>query len=542
MKLAEYVAQYLASKGIRHVFGVSGGACLHLIHGITDATKIQFIPTTHECNAGFAADAYARVTGLGCALATSGPGATNLITAIATSYYDSVPVVYITGNVATNRFAPPGVRQYGFQETPIVKMVRPVTKYANTLQEPSAIAWMLDDAVRRATSGRPGPVLLDIPDDLQRAEVDPSSLQRYEPAQPIHRPVDVEPLIRAIREAKRPIFIWGAGMRKDVDAARRVAETTRIPVACTWGAIDLLPHNHYLMAGGFGTHGTRAANFAVQNADLIISLGSRLDTKATGQIPHFARQAKIAMVDLDAAEIAKFDRFGLHIDFPINAPVAKVLEGLQAVEKQSLGTWQSCIGLWQRRYPGPQTGPYELIRNLDIPEDSIICSDTGFALGWMMQAFPFRGQRFIHAFNMTPMGYGLPASIGAALATRKEIVLITGDGSFMMSLPELATVARWNLPIRVILLNNNAHGMCMQTERQWFGGRHAATNIDSGLGFPDFNAVAKAFNVQMEVHAIDPLAHMEPQAKFGQPLEDADPQLPWDEFKEQMIIPPLERP
>jgi acetolactate synthase-1/2/3 large subunit len=252
------------------------------------------------------------------------------------------------------------------------------------------------------------------------------------------------------------------------------------------------------------------------------------------------------MVDIDGAELAKFNKLGRGIDIPIHADAGQFIQALGAAQYNPRWTiWRALIQTWKDRYPppddGPSAGAYELIRNLDIPEDSIICSDTGFALGWMMQAFPFKGQRFLHAFNMTPMGYGLPAAVGAALASTCPVTLVSGDGSFMMSLPELATVSRWKFPIRIILLNNKAHGMCMQTERQWFGGRHSGTNIDGGLGFPDFQKVADAFGVTIDERHISSEAHMEPQARYGQPIEDADPLLPWDEFKSQMIVPPVER-
>jgi acetolactate synthase-1/2/3 large subunit len=320
------------------------------------------------------------------------------------------------------------------------------------------------------------------------------------------------------------------------------------------------------MAGGFGTHGTRAANFAVQNSDLIISIGCRLDTKATGSPQHFARCARVAMVDIDPAEIQKFDKLGRQIDIGICQDAGEFLKHLS---EQTFGnywhdTWIKRIQEWKLRYARPKVdwpgiNPYLLMRDIKeyTTKEDIICTDTGFALGWTMQAFPFKGERFIHAFNMTPMGYGLPAAIGAAFATGRRVVLITGDGSIMMSLPELATIKRWNLPIKIILLNNGGHGMCRQTQRQWLGGRYHATSIQGGLGFPNWDDCFKSFGIVecfdlvdlfreqrpsfFEV-PIDPDAQLVPQAKYGQPIEDADPQLPWEELCEQMIIPPLERP
>lgn len=577
MKLAEFVAKFLESRGIKHVFGVSGGASLHLIHGIADATKIKFIPTCHEQAAGFAADAYARLMGLGCALATSGPGATNLITAIAASFYDSVPTLYITGQVATFRQGSRyGVRAYGFQETPIVEMVRPITKYAKTVENATDILWILEAAIDCAQHGRKGPVLVDIPDDLQRAEIDPDALKGLSWTYPDDKyDFDKEVLSLAL-EAKRPVFIWGSGMRPHAEKALRLAECLRIPIATTWGAIDLIPYNHPLHIGGFGTHGTRAANFAVQNSDLIIGIGCRLDTKATGTPHDFARAAKIVMVDIDQDEIRKFEKLGRKIDLGIVSDagvfidrfysIAASFEAINTDNESSLeypGSWIERIWKWKKDYPSKDdpnwkwTKPYELMQELaryTTPQD-IIVSDTGCALGWLMQGFPFNGERMIHAWNLTPMGYGLPAAVGAGFATGKRVVLITGDGSILMSLSELATIRRWNLNVKIILLNNNGMSMCKQTERQWFNGKHAATTPESGLGFPNFDGVADAFGLDLasnleelfnnddrhflEVH-IDEEAGLIPQARFGAPIEDSEPMLSREELKEQMMVPLME--
>src|SRR3990172_3125549 len=376
-------------------------------------------------------------------------------------------------------------------------------------------------------------------------------------------------LISAIQSSRRPIFIWGGGMRPYGDYARMLASSFGIPVACTWGAIDLMHHDDLLMAGGFGTHGTRAANFAVQNSDFVLSLGSRLDTKATGLPAHFARAAQICMVDVDAAEIQKFSKLGRKIDFPICGDagefIGQLLASMNSIDNQRTRSywsyWLERICGWKISYSRPKItwpgiNPYELMRDLAqyTTKDDILCSDTGFAFGWTMQAFPFKGERFLHAFNMTPMGYGLPASVGAAFATGRRVILITGDGSLMMSLSELSTVARWQLPIKIVLLNNKGHGMCRQTQRQWLGGSYPATSLEGGLGFPNFLATAKAFGLGdwatlehlfkddkpgMCMIPIHPDAQLIPQAKYGQPIEDADPQLPREEFMKQMIVDPI---
>jgi len=373
----------------------------------------------------------------------------------------------------------------------------------------------------------------------------------------------IQGVVDLLMESRRPIFIWGAGIRLYQHEALALARHLDIPVACTWGAIDLMRHDDPLMCGGFGTHGTRAANFAVQNADLVISIGSRLDTKATGQPAHFARGAKIVMVDIDAAELGKFDQLGRHIDIPLQIDagrfIAALREGSGLVTQRT--AWLARIHEWRQRYDEPEVtwegvNPYKLMREIGkwtTAKDTIV-SDTGTVLGYLMKSFPFKGERFIHAFNMTPMGYGLPASIGASLATGHRVVCVTGDGSIMMSLPELATIKRWDLNIKVILLNNHGHRMCVQTENQWFNSVNASTTPESGLGFPDFQKTASAFGIRnaetlqsifetsgpafMEIE-IPTDAYLIPQCRFGAPLEDGEPLLPRDEFRNQMIIRPL---
>ena len=546
MKLAEAVAKFIEAQGVRHVFGVNGGANLHLIHGIYEKTDIQFIPTTHEQNAAFAADAYARIRGLGVAMATSGPGATNLITGIATSFYDSIPVIYITGNVASHRFGSRfGVRQYGFQETPIVDMVKPITKFSRMIHNPDELIPVLQMAVREALNGRKGPVLIDIPDDVQRMDVpDPvfNDIFHLNQFTPSASELQIETLKALINEAKRPVFIWGAGMRPYAKEARALAEWLDIPVACTWGAVDLLPHDHALMCGGFGTHGVRAANLMVQNADLVISLGSRLDTKATGTPQHWVREGRVVMVDIDTAEILKMKQVGRQVDLAIYASAKHVIERLQEMPIGDTEEWSTRVAELKERYASKYPVIDEIAQktgNLDI-----IVTDTGTGVGMVCQAFPFSGkQRLIHAWNMTPMGYAIPAAIGAALASGKNVTCIMGDGGAMMSLPELATARRWNLPIAWHLLDNGGHAMCRQTERQWFGGRYCSTDERSGLGFPDWPTAFAAFGLTPYFyhHHLPFSSTLVPQAKYGQPIEDADPQLPWDEFKEQMIVKPMER-
>jgi acetolactate synthase I/II/III large subunit len=588
MKLSNVVAEFLATQGIRHVFVVSGGASLHLIHSIAETPGVSYVCPQHEQAGAMAADGYARVSGgLGCAIATSGPGATNLITGICSAYYDSVPVLYLTGQVATFRAkGDTGVRQIGFQETDTVEICKSFTKYAVLIHDPYSIRYELQKAVAIARSGRPGPVLVDIPDDLQRMDVDPLKLVEHEPAPVLLRHAVCEESLRAcldaVQKSRRPVLIygWGVHLANAEVEARELARLLGIPVAMTWAALDLFPHNDPLAIGGFGTHGVRYANFAVQNADLIFSIGSRLDTKATGSPPStFARDAKLIMVDIDPSEINKFERLGRRIDLGINEEARNFLRALipQARDQRfpNFGDWRQRIGDWKRRYPAclPEyakdhgVNPYWFVKQLSalLAEDEVIFSDTGFAVAWMMQGFEFKqGQRFFHAFNNTPMGYGLAGSIGGSFARPgKRVVLVTGDGSLQMNIQELITVIRHQLPIKILLFNNRGHGMVRQTQDMWLNGDHYATSIEGGLAFPDFTAVARAYGFPTETLGlnedvlgaltrvvesdgpaflnieIDPEHQLIPQVKFGRPNEDADPLLERVEFLGNMIVEPL---
>lgn len=586
MKLSDYVAAFLARQGIRHVFAVSGGASLHLIHSVADTPGLSFVCPMHEQAGAMAADAYARVTeNLGAAIATSGPGATNLLTGVCCAYYDSVPVLFITGQVSTFRSkGDTGVRQIGFQETDTVDVFRPVTKYASRVDRPERIRYELEKACHLARSGRPGPVLVDIPDDVQRANVDPDALVGYQaPSQRVAgngiRDLAAQCHVW-LREARRPVMIlgWGVRLAGAAQAAREAAEKFGLPVAPTWAMADLLESDHPLRIGTFGTHGTRYANFAVQNADLILSVGSRLDTKATGSPPAtFAREARKIVVDVDASELNKFARCGLHVDLAIAADAREFLEAMTSMAAPAApnADWLRQIADWQRRYPicpdayyrEQDVNPYVFVKTLsrECGEGETILLDTGCTLAWTMQAFDFkRGQRMFHDWNNTAMGWALPASIGASLARPgQRIVCVTGDGSLQMNIQELATVVRHKLPIKIFLLNNHGYSMIQQTQDQWLGSRYHASSVAGGLADPDYVAIAQAYGLptlNLKANAdlsegiaeamsadgplfcqveILPDCRVVPQVKFGRANEDPEPLLPRREFLDNMLIKPL---
>lgn len=597
IKVSDYIAGFLAEQGIRHVFAITGGASIHMIHSIAERNDVSYICPHHEQGGAMAADAYARVSGgLGCALATSGPGATNLITGIACSWFDSVPVLYLTGQVARFRFkGDTGVRQMGFQETDIVPMVKLITKYAVLVTKAEDLPGELYKAVAIAKSGRPGPVLLDIPDDLQRELVDPEMMESARrraqegfdetfQRQPAVLDNVIASAIALILQATRPVLVLGSGVRLSGAAAfvDTFIDLLGMPVCPSWGAVDMVPGDHPLLAGTFGTHGTRAGNFTVQNADLVLSIGARLSTRETGSpLDSWARGAKTIIVDIDPAELAKFPAFNKPLDLAIAADAKEFMQALidtlgggKALPDWS--GWLAYVRGWRASYPvcsaaareEEAVNPYVFVDILSeqLSPNDIIVLDTGCAVAWTMQGFrPKLGQRLFHAFNNTPMGYAVPAALGAALAVGgdRRVICIVGDGSLMMNVQELATVRHHGLPVKLFLIDNDGYAMVQQTQEQWLGAKYYATSRQGGLSFPNFEGLAKSFgfrwslidrneNIGIGVAEalagagptfcgvrISPLHRVSPQSRFGRPIEDAEPLLPRPEFLRNMLVEPM---
>jgi len=587
MKLTDYVADFLRSQNIHHAFGITGGASLHIIHSIAEHPDIEFLCSLHEQASAMSAEAYSRITrNLGVAVGTSGPGATNLITGICGAYYDSVPVLFLTGQVATFRFkAKTGVRQYGFQETDIVQMCEPVTKYAVTVEDPKRIRFELEKACHLARTGRPGPVLVDIPDNLQREEIEPDNLEGFSP-EPISEPnlVNiVQECLDLIKKSGRPVLVLGWGIRlsgADKEALELI-NALQIPVVPTWGMVDFLPADHKNYVGTFGTHGSRYGNFAIQNADLIIAIGTRLDTHETGSpLSTFARDAVKVVVDIDETELNKASYFGMTIDVPIVADARQFISSMLGVcsdiESPDLTSWWERIRTWKKNYPAcldayyeeKTVNPYVFVKELSnlLKENVPIVIDTGCSIAWMMQGFEVKkGQRLIHDFNNTAMGYALPASIGICAALEKSMTLcVTGDGSLHMNIQELATIVHNNFPIKIILFNNEGYSMIQQTQDQWMDSKYIASSKSGGLPTPEFTKIALGYGLKTfeisdnkdiqsilkDVIDFDgpclcnvkllPEHRVIPQVKYGRPIEDSEPLLSRSEFLSEMIIEPLD--
>lgn len=584
IKVSDYIIKFLVKKKIKHVFAVTGGAALHLINSAYLSKKIKLIPTVHEQAAAMAAESYSRVTkNNGAAFATSGPGATNLVTGVSGAYFDSVPVIYITGQVSTTRSNKgTGVRQIGFQETDSVSIFKSITKYVVKIKNSADIVYELEKAYQISKSGRPGPVLVDIPDNIQREKINLDKVKKFYP-QKIkkikNQSLQIKKLLKLIEDSFRPIIIlgWGIHLSNAEKVSISLIKKLGFPVVTTWGAAHIIESKFSLNAGTWGTHGTRFANFAVQNADLIISIGSRLDTKATGSpINTFARGAKKIVVDIDQFELDKFEKFGLKIDLKIKADAKKIISNLLKIkiktQKKQVNLWNNKINLWKTKYPiiskkyyyEKKINPYVFIKELSsqCKDDELIFADTGCSIAWIMQSFRFKkNQLLFHDFNNTAMGWALPAAIAGSLAKnkKKRVIAIIGDGSFQLNIQELATLIKLNLPIKIFLVNNFGHAMIRQTQDQWLKSKYFASSFEKGLPEVNFLNVVKSYGlnttsckynadlrkiINKTINSkgayfcnveIDKKHGVIPQVKFGRPNEDPEPLLPRKEFLDNMI-------
>lgn len=592
MKLSDYLASFLAKEGIGHVFQIIGGASVHMVHSIAENPEIDYVCVQHEQAGAMAAEAYSKVTkNLGCAMATSGPGMTNLITGIGCAYFDSTPTIYITGQVNTNESKQGrAVRQVGFQETDIVEMVKPITKLAIQVTDPNDIRYFLEKAVYIAKSGRGGPVLLDIPMNIQRAEIEVSKLRKFNPHE-IKSDIDNPKLVKVntkkaldvLKKATRPVVIAGGAIRyaDQIEEFEKLVNLLGIPVVSTWSGIDVLHHDHPLYIGQIGVYGHRGANFTVQNSDCILSIGSRLDTRITGGKPEtFARAAKKIVVDIDRAEL--FKGRGLTPDIAICADVRDVLPKLIKETKgrkiAKNNAWLDKTLTWKREYPvvsddwrrqKDYVNPYVFMEVLSkfMKNDAVIVTDCGGNLTWTIQGLHLkRGQRLFSAMGNSPMGYSLAASIGASFGlNKKAVICIIGDGGLQLNIQELQTLKYYNLPIKVFILNSRSYAIIKQFQEMYFNSNFLATQQDTGYSVPDFKKISTAYGLKSEtikknVELVSKIkkvlsskesiicdvwvpegAKLIPKLEFGKPIEDLSPLIPREEFHQNMIVPPLDK-
>ncbi len=491
MKLSDYVLQFI-SVSVRHVFLVTGGGAMHLNDSLA-RSDIMAVPMLHEQAAAIAAEAYARINGMGVVMVTSGPGGTNALTGVAAAWLDSTPMLILSGQVKrADMRNGRDVRQYGLQELDTIAIVKRVTKYAVTVREPATIRYHLERAVYEATHGRKGPVWLEIPLDVQSAEIEPDKLTPFEEPyieQP-SRVREIGDVIGLLNEAERPLLLLGNGAR--CEQVREFVELLDIPVLSTWNAADILTHEHYLYFGSPGAVAARSANYILQNADLLIVIGARLDFALTGfDKSLFAPDARKVIVDIDEAELVKTPA-----DIAVCADAAvfmrkMILNRDFIVGSDILGDWfQYCLAM-EREY----TLSYKWVQQLDIaPTDIIIPGSSGVTLDELWLSIRLtEGQRMFAAMGLGAMGFAIPAAIGAAFASGRCVICIDGDGSFQLNIQELDTVRRFNLPIKFYYLNNGGYRSIQLTQDSYFDGRH----VGSEFTFPDINKIAEVYGVDV---------------------------------------------
>ncbi|HHV77320.1 MAG TPA: biosynthetic-type acetolactate synthase large subunit [Syntrophothermus lipocalidus] len=502
MKGAEVLLRCLKEEGVEVIFGYPGGAVLPIYDALY-SSEIKHVLVRHEQGAAHAADAYARVSGkVGVCLATSGPGATNLVTGIATAYMDSVPLVAFTGQVATHL-----IGRDAFQEADITGITLPITKHNYLVKRSEDLVRIIKEAFYIARTNRPGPVVVDLPRDIMEREMEFNgypeevNLRGYRVLKSCNMG-QVLLAVEAIRQAERPVIYAGGGVISSgaSEVLQELAIKMKIPVATTLMGIGCFPETHYLSLGMLGMHGTRYANYAVSESDLIIAVGVRFDDRVTGKITSFAPHAKVIHIDIDAAEIGK--NFG--VDIPIVGDVKQVLEEIvpRLEPREKFSEWHRVIDRWKEEFPltyseSREPGrikPQYVVEQIYYATqgNAIITTEVGQNQMWASQFYKFtRPRTFITSGGLGTMGFGLPAAIGAKIARPDMTVIdIAGDGSIQMNIQELCTAVEQRLPIVICILNNQYLGMVRQWQELFFGGRYSYTDISLQ---PDFVKLAEAY-------------------------------------------------
>jgi len=515
MKLSDYVIRFIEQQGVKDIFLLPGGGCIHLVDSI-GKSNINFVCNLHEQACSIAADAYGQYTNnLGVCLVTTGPGGTNAITGITAAWLDSTPMLVLSGQVQRkDMINGRGTRQIGFQEIDIVSMASPITKYAVTVREPASIRYHLEKAIYLATSGRPGPVWIDIPLDVQAAEIDENNLVGFVSEKKYGTDISeqVSNIIESLNSSKRPVILAGNGIRLS-DSIVQFTELTnilQIPVLLTWKAIDYMEEEDPLFVGRPGGVGQRGANFSQQNSDFLISIGARLDHGQTAyQHKYFAREATKVIVDIDENEINKLS---MDIEYPMPVDAGEFIDELILQKDKidiSTSEWLAQCKRWQQKYPvvlpeyweqKEYVNNYVFIDALSdvLPEGALIVpGSSGGCSEVTMQAFRMKkGMRMFNSEGLGPMGFGIPAAIGGCIAAGgKETICIDGDGGFIMNIQELETVRRLNLPIKFFVLNNNGYVSIRNTQNTHFGGNLVASGESSGLSLPSLEKNAAAYEI-----------------------------------------------
>ena len=598
MRVADYIFKFLADRGTEHVFLVTGGGAMFLNDAVGREKRLKYVCNLHEQACAISAEGYARVTGKpGVVCVTTGPGGTNAITGVAGAWLDSIPMIVISGQIKRETciasYPELKLRQLGDQELNIVDVVKPITKYAVMVKEPEDIKFELEKAYTLAVSGRPGPVWLDIPLDIQASELPETALRSYSASENDFHPEipgsKLEEIVSQLKKAKRPAIICGIGVRHAgaVDKLIAFAEKHKIPVLTSISGVDLIESDHPLFFGRPGILGERCANFIMQNSDLLLTIGTRMGIRIIGYAyEYIAREACKIMVDIDPAELAKPT---FRPDIAVCADAGDFLDlVLDNVpqEASSSEEWLDYCRRMKEKYP-VVTAEHRSVENwvssYVFPEligklcrdNSIIVTGNGIAYTSTFQAIPLRkGIRMFSNEACASMGYGLPAAIGAAFAGKdREVICLTGDGSIQMNIQELQTIKNYALPIKLFVYNNDGYLSIKLTQKSFFNGNFVGSEPGSGVILPDMEKLAAAYGLpyyklknNKEAEAklpeilgangpviteimLDPFEVPGPKAAskrlpdgtmVSAPLEDLAPFLPREEFLKNMIIAPVE--
>ena len=495
---ASILLESLKRVGVDVIFGYPGGQVLPIFDQLYDS-DIKFILTRHEQGAAHAADGYARATGkVGVCLSTSGPGATNLVTGIATAYMDSIPMVAITGQVGTHL-----IGNDAFQEADVTGITRPITKHNYLVKDVKDLAQIIAEAFYIASSGRPGPVLIDIPVDVQRADTEfiwpeKVEIRSYQPTYSGH-PGQVKKAVKLISGSKKPVIYAGGGIitsGAEIEL-KKLAEKIQAPVTTTFMGLGGFPGTHKLFLGMLGMHGTAYANHAVMGSDLIIAIGARFDDRVTGRLDTFAPGAKVIHIDIDPSSISK----NIRVDVPVVGDAKNIIDELigQITELPDTGEWLKTVENWKKKHPltykdsTTMLKPQYILQQLwDLTKgDAIICTEVGQSQMWACQWYQYQAPRtFISSGGLGTMGFGFPAAIGAKLGCPgKEVFNIAGDGSIQMNIQELATCVANKINVKVLIFNNGFLGMVRQWQELFYKKRYSSTKLCN----PDFVKLAQAY-------------------------------------------------
>ncbi|WP_158175061.1 acetolactate synthase 2 catalytic subunit [Grimontia hollisae] len=491
---AQQVVEALRMQGVSTIFGYPGGAIMPVYDALYDG-GVDHILCRHEQGAAMAAIGYARATGgVGVCLATSGPGATNLITGLADAMMDSVPVVAITGQVAS-----PLIGTDAFQEVDVLGLSLACTKHSFLVTDTSKLASTLAEAFVVAKEGRPGPVLVDIAKDVQLAQVeDAITAAPQQPIAPQVSPPALQEANALIAQAKQPIVYVGGGVQlaHATDTLRQFLDHSQIPATSTLKGLGSVDKDYPYYLGMLGMHGTKAANLAVQQSDLLIAIGARFDDRVTGKLDTFAPHAKVIHIDIDAAEFNKLRRANVPLRGELNAVLPQLGEPADIHDwQQRVQTMKADFG-WRYDHPGDAIFAPLLLKQLSdlMPDSTVVATDVGQHQMWVAQHVePRRPENLLTSAGLGTMGFGLPAAMGAKMARPDdEVVLVSGDGSFMMNIQELGTLKRRSIPVKIVLLDNQRLGMVRQWQQLFFEERYSETNLSDN---PDFVTLASAFNI-----------------------------------------------